>query len=211
MYSRVLVNWCPHCNMDKVAHTIHGHHYFQGTSSSNKNMYWLFLICPNEKCGGASVASVTVEAQSSDGFSGVSIMNFFPERPKTETPEMLDEKIAEAFEDGEKCRLKGIYSAACSQYRRALELGMKELAPEISAWKLEKRINALAKEHKLTPAIKDWAHLIRLDANEAIHGDAAATKELTLSLKELTKYTLIYLHTLPKKIEEAKSKFTEQQ
>lgn len=87
-----------------------------------------------------------------------------------------------------------------------MELALKAFAPEIEAWKLEKRIDKLAAEHRITTDIQEWAHELRLDGNEALHGDEDATQEMTDQMHHLTHFLLIYLYTLPSQIAEAKQR-----
>lgn len=86
-----------------------------------------------------------------------------------------------------------------------MELALKGFAPDVEAWKLEKRIDKLAAEHRITPALQEWAHQLRLDGNEAIHGDGEADESLCNQMHELTRFLLIYLYSLPNQIEQAKS------
>lgn len=83
---------------------------------------------------------------------------------------------------------------------------LKELAPDLEARTLMQRIDKLAAEHRITPAIKDWAHDLRLDGNEAVHGDEEATQEVTDQMHNLTYFLLTYLYTLPKQIEDARAR-----
>lgn len=87
-----------------------------------------------------------------------------------------------------------------------MELALKEFAPDVDAWKIEKRIDKLAAEHRITPAIQQWAHDLRLDGNEAVHGDEDATQEITDQMHHLTYFLLTYLYTLPKQIEESRAR-----
>ena len=71
---------------------------------------------------------------------------------------------------------------------------------------LEKRIDKLAAEHRITPDIQKWAHELRLDGNEALHGDEDATEEMVDQMHHLTYFLLTYLYTLPNQIEEVRAR-----
>lgn len=88
--------------------------------------------------------------------------------------------------------------------RRCMEIALKTFAPDIDAWKLEKRIDRLANENKITPALQEWAHELRLDGNEALHGTAPADEELATRMEGLTTFLLIYLYTLPAQVAQAR-------
>ena len=50
------------------------------------------------------------------------------------------------------------------------EAALKDKFPTIQG-PLNQRINEAAKQQKLTPELAEWAHQIRLDGNDAAHGD----------------------------------------
>jgi hypothetical protein len=84
-------------------------------------------------------------------------------------------------------------------YRRVLELAVQDKGPELKGT-LEKRINKLAAENVLTPAIAEWAHSIRDLGNEAAHDDAVPSEEDIVDLAAFTRVVLEYLYTMPAKV-----------
>lgn len=84
-------------------------------------------------------------------------------------------------------------------YRRALELTMKDKGPALKGT-LEKRIDALATEGKLTADIAEWAHSIRTLGNEATHDEEEPTDEDVADLAAFTRVVLEYLYTMPAKV-----------
>ncbi|MBK0415219.1 DUF4145 domain-containing protein [Chromobacterium haemolyticum] len=139
-----------------------------------------------------------------DALNLVRSIAIFPKPEAIEIPKNLPDNVSRAFIDSAKARKSRLFSPACASYRRTMELALKGFAPEIEAWKLEKRIDKLAAEHRITPALQEWAHQLRLDGNEAIHGDDEADEELCTQMHELTRFLLIYLYSLPAQIEQAK-------
>lgn len=119
-------------------------------------------------------------------------------------PQHLPDKVAKAYIEAVKVRRAQVWNAACTSYRRCMEIALKELAPEVEAWKIEKRIDKLAAQNKITPDIQAWAHELRLDGNEAVHGSDEATQEMADQMHHLTYFLLTYLYTLPKQIEDAR-------
>lgn len=87
-------------------------------------------------------------------------------------------------------------------FRRCLEIALKAHSPEIEAWKLEKRIDKLAAERKITPDMQTWAHRVRLDGNDALHEEEDFTKESATELMEFTRLLLTYMYTLPEKVKQ---------
>lgn len=134
------------------------------------------------------------------------LLRVYPEVEPPQVPQGVSDAIARPFiEAADNLRQKK-YSSACAMFRRVLEIALKEFAQDIEARTLEKRIDKLAADHLITPAMKEWAHNLRLDGNEAIHGLEEATQELAEQMHDLCKFLLIYLYTLPKQVAEARNK-----
>lgn len=85
-------------------------------------------------------------------------------------------------------------------FRRAIDIGTKQYSDEVTAWKLEKRIDKLHAEGLITKDLKEWAHKIRLEGNEAVHEIEEPTKEQATELALFTEMVLMYLYTLPEKV-----------
>lgn len=129
----------------------------------------------------------------------------WPVRPAVLAPLHTPDLVAQAWVQAEKSRRAQLWDAACAMYRRCMEIALKEFAPEVQAWKLEKRIDKLASENRITPALKEWAHELRLDGNEALHAQAPATQELAEQMHGLCHFLLIYLYTLPEQVRQARA------
>jgi hypothetical protein len=77
---------------------------------------------------------------------------------------------------------------------------------------LYSRIELAAKNHLLTEQMKEWAHEIRLSANEPRHADdnfEGASKEDAEQVLQFAKALGEYLYDLPSRIEKWKSKAEE--
>lgn len=207
----VFTHDCPHCRAGKAAFHIHYSVQFPKT----QRQWSCFGICPACNSGLLmEVADVTPSASggSPSDFRGdvaVSEGTFrvaavWPQRPSIEVPAHAPDRVAKAFKEG--CEVLALSpSSACAQFRKALEWGLKDLAPEVEAWKLEKRIDKLAAEGKLTQSLKDWAHQLRIDGNESVHGEEDPSSEHAKSIEQLTRYVLTYLYTLPTSIAAARA------
>jgi len=125
--------------------------------------------------------------------------------PKTPAaPPYTPEAVAEYYVEACDSLHRQKWTSAASMLRKCMEVALREFAPDVEAWKLEKRIDKLAAEHRITPALKDWAHELRLDGNEALHDTVPATEELATRMERLTHFLLLYLYTLPKQVELAR-------
>ena len=100
------------------------------------------------------------------------------------------------------------YDAAGSMFRSALEAGLKVKFPDIDGT-LYERIKKAAAQQGLTPDLADWAHQIRLDGNDAVHGDEEFSKEDVERLHTFTELVFMYLFTLPGMLAKARDEQTD--
>lgn len=133
------------------------------------------------------------------------LLEVHPKAAATEVPDHLPAPVAKAFKEGSDILGKSP-SGACAQFRKALELGLKDKSPEIDAWKLERRIEKMAQEGLLTEALKDWAHKLRLDGNGAVHDLEDISRDAAKEMESLTRFVLMYLFTLPESVRLAQAK-----
>ncbi len=85
--------------------------------------------------------------------------------------------------------------------RKTVDVATKELMKDEAAKikDLAPRIDALARAGRLTEDLRAWAHQIRLDGNDAVHGDSF-TKEQAEELLDFTELFLTYVYTLPARL-----------
>lgn len=203
---------CPHCGIKNNA--------FLGVKSVEnvaKKYHWTTLfICPS--CRGGVVVEIADAGTGIDPMSHPSemrqpmqnmpgkkfgIVNIYPKPIATEVPSHLPERVAKTLREG--CEiLTQSPTGACSLFRKTLEIALKDLSPEIEAWKLEKRIDKMAAQHLITPSIQEWAHQLRLDGNEALHESEDPTIDDARQMESLTRFVLMYVYTLPGQIAEAR-------
>jgi hypothetical protein len=131
--------------------------------------------------------------------SGFLVPFVYPALEKTAVPEHVPETVATPFIQAVESRVAGHYDAAGAMYRKALDVGLKSIDPKLKG-KLYDRIEKLATENKLTPSLKDWAHGIRLDGNDASHEEDPFTKPEADEMHAFTQLVLTYLFTLPEKV-----------
>ncbi|MGU2444413.1 DUF4145 domain-containing protein [Burkholderia cenocepacia] len=199
-----LVQDCPHCGAAHAAFTV-----TNAAMHVRKGNVWnIMAACP--ACGDP----ISGEVFASNGqhsnphnaqgnlyeANGFKVVEVFPKPIESPTPEHVPPASARAFDQGARCLMRGDFTPAAAMFRRCLEIALKAHSPEIEAWKLEKRIDKLAAERKITEDMKTWAHRVRLDGNDALHEEEEFTKETATELMEFTRLLLTYLYTLPEKI-----------
>jgi Domain of unknown function (DUF4145) len=194
---------CPHCRVKNNGFTVHG----TSANSQKERGIWhtTFLCnsCFNPVVVTTSGDGITNPAQQPGDISKTfKVLAIYPKPEKIDIPEHLPVEISEAFSDG--CQIMNIGeiksgNSAIQTFRRCLELALKDKSPEIDAWKLEKRIDAMSKQGLITKDIADWAHDLRLDGNEASH-EGGISREDAAQVMELTRMVLLYIFTIPEQI-----------
>jgi hypothetical protein len=200
----ILSHKCPHCLTENIALRIAAslqHDVFAGI---------IHLDCP--KCALPSAALIESATNQTPfpnavGSSGdvqslrFDIKNFWPAAPGPIVPENLPPIVERAFLQAERnIATPGNEEAAGIMYRRALEVGLKVIAPDLEGT-LYQRIKRLADDHRLTPALSDWAHEIRLLGNISAHDESAPTGSELAALRSFADLVLRYLFTLPAMLE----------
>ena len=206
----VFVTNCPHCGAKQMSFEYVSDYLISDVLAI---AYARCLGCFRPICAQVSTSSVPYNAFPLKNVAGnllslrgYHVEKIWPAVEKIDVPEAVPERVSRNFVEAVESRKARHWNAACASYRRCMEIALKQFAPDVEAWKLEKRIDKLAAEHRITPDIQKWAHELRLDGNEALHGDEDATEEMVDQMHHLTYFLLTYLYTLPNQIEEVRAR-----
>lgn len=125
------------------------------------------------------------------------VEQFWPAPPGPDIPDKLPPDVARIYLQAERnFPIKGNEEAAGTMYRKALDVGLKKIAPDATGM-LSTRIKKLAADGKLTPDIAAWAGEIRDLGNEAAHEERPPTREELIDLRNICDMVMRYLFTLP--------------
>lgn len=203
------VTTCPQCNTKDIALRVV--HSIPLSDFSG----FVFLFCPN--CGHPSSAmiaggsrSFVAVSKSSETFNShrYELHKIWPEVQKPKVPASLPENVTRAMMQAESNFVQADHEEASAvMYRKALELGLKTIAPELGGM-LAGRIEALGKAGKLTPAIVEWAKEIKNLGNDGAHELDSISREELSQLRGLTDMTLQYLFTIPAMVQTRRSEAT---
>jgi hypothetical protein len=200
---------CPHCGVQNVQ--------FQSVANvrrpQNPNMFTVFFAC--NACAGG-VAATIVKAgnyQEPHQVAGNPLDqpniyrltdDFYPAPPTIAAPLHTPDRVARYYLQAvvnERARHADAAGAMC---RKAVEAAINAVDATLKG-PLVKRIDGLEASRQITPALKDWAHAIRLDGNDAVHGDDF-TEEEAAQIISFTELFLMYVFTLPGMLAERKAK-----
>jgi len=201
----VLSMTCPHCRSPRSPlMSVAGHALSEGKAT-------LFLMCPvcdkpvsakmnrtKAVMGTSSIDEVVRWPRGLDQ-TGWEVVEYWPTRQDSAAPSDVPERIASNFIQAEEAASRSHREAAGMAYRRVLELTLKDKAATLKGT-LEKRIDRLADEGRLTLDIKDWAHNIRDLGNEATHDEDEPTDDDIADMAAFTRVVLEYLYSMPAKV-----------
>ncbi|WP_142440771.1 DUF4145 domain-containing protein, partial [Escherichia coli] len=114
------------------------------------------------------------------------------------TPPVADRTFVEAKEDLQRRR----YDTVVILCRRVLDISTKKLlGDEAGKESLSQRIQMIYKKGLITEQMKEWAHIVRIDANKAVHTDEVFTPIEASQILSFTEMFLVYAFTLPAMVE----------
>jgi hypothetical protein len=201
-----LVLECPHCRAEKIGFASRG---FAGVKPGHPHTL-MFMQC--EGCGQALVLTMAgPPAQVQHWINGQAanpgqIVGSYPQPAALKSPPDVPPAVQAAFLSGlDNLGRKGGTNAAAIMFRRSLEIATKIVNPKAAAGdNLKKRIDDLPADIA-TPAMKEWAHHVRLDANDATHEPEEFSESDAKELHVFVEMFLTYAFTLPEMLKRAKT------
>lgn len=219
----ILTLSCPHCRAPKMTFTVVAGYDIPGEEADVIH----HLLCRCNQCQESvlvwlleSLQNYEVESQdpvSLEGnllrIPGFQHLRTFPIGFASIGPEHLPDPVSQRLTESVNNLGIGSWESAGMMLRKALQLATREIAErdkDIDATRFMKsnlyeRIDILADRTLITPDMKEWAHAIRLEGNEAAHEeDEEFTEDQAVQMKEFTELLLIYAFTLPARMEKAR-------
>ena len=143
------------------------------------------------------------ECQGDPASGGSRVVSVYPQPTTPQAPEGVPSGIASDFlEAADNLRQKKTKSAVM-MLRTVLSNATNRLLPEHTKEPIHSRIRCLVEEHAITPAMRDWADVVRLAGNEVVHESEAEFSEAEAQqLEAFTRLFLEYAFTLPSKVAE---------
>jgi hypothetical protein len=157
---------CPHCGKPNPSLQQHNKCKlcFLTTDHKSGNMrWWSIYFC--RSCGGVVTASAPVAPTASKNPLAAKITEIYPSTPT------IDDSIPKKALDYLRQAQESLHAPAgaimlCAS---AVDAMLKE--KNYTDGTLNERIDKAAKDHLITDGMAQWAHQIRLDANEQRHAD----------------------------------------
>jgi hypothetical protein len=187
---------CPHCAIATPL-LVRIHEFDTAASTGRNKRHWRVYKC--SRCGGALLGSAEIHPRISNPV----ISDIYPHLEKQ--PASLPTK-ASAFL-GQAMESLHAPSGAIMLCASSVDAMLKD--KNYKQGSLYTRIDQAATDGVITKDIAEWAHDVRLDANDERHADENATLPETDDAKrciEFTKAFGIYLYTLPKMVADGRAR-----
>ncbi|MDD9339381.1 MAG: DUF4145 domain-containing protein [Providencia heimbachae] len=134
------------------------------------------------------------------------ILEVIPEIRSSSAPENTPVRAAKFLIESKDDFQRGRYETSVMNCRKVIDISTKYLMGEsVKDINLNKRINTLFEQGKITEQMNSWAHIVRIDGNGAAHSDEEISKEEAEQILGFTEVFLMYSFTLPAMIEKRRS------
>jgi len=195
-----LIRNCPHCHAGKISFQSFAEH--QDPNSVNPRVFITAFYCGG--CHGGYFAKIAHMAGHTphphpgdiEKSQTLAILAEYPKPSAIKAPQYLPENIQTFFIQAAHNLSSGNLDASAMMSRKVLEVAVKTLNPDGSG-KLYKRIEDLHTSGKITDDLKDWAHIIRDDGNEATHDEEPVNQKFADELLAFAELFLMYTFTMP--------------
>lgn len=193
--SNLLLKRCPHCNVDNP-NLMQVARFDTSSYNGGTTRTWASYSC--QRCGGVTTAWTY-------GGSNLAVQEFFPNSISVDNsiPERAKAYLDQAI-DSLHAPAGSMMLAASSVDAMLKDKGYKNGS-------LYSRINKAVEDHLITKEMSDWAHEVRLDANDQRHADEGVQLPNEKDAKRAVDFALAlaqFLFVMPSKvnkgIEEAK-------
>ncbi|CUZ08252.1 Uncharacterised protein [Serratia marcescens] len=133
--------------------------------------------------------------------NGFPFVKMYPSELSHNAPDHSPDRCAKFFIEAKENLQRGNYETSIMLCRKVIDIATREILGEDSKKEqLSQRISMLHGKGKITEQMKDWAHIVRIDSNGAVHSDEEFTQEEAEEMIGFTEVFLIYSFTLPEMV-----------
>src|SRR5690606_8665759 len=183
----LIIERCPHCNVDKPNLIIAAQ--FETNSFNNSNVrHWKAYSC--QRCGGVTTAWAYP--------ANMEIREMFPKSLK------VDESIPGRAKEYLNQAIDSKHALAGSIMLSASSVDSMLIEKEYKVGNLYSRINKAVDDHLITKEMAEWAHDVRLDANDQRHADEDAELPNEDDAQRIIDFTLAlaqFLFVMPSRVQ----------
>lgn len=205
-----LTGKCPHCSSEQMTFNSVAEY----THTKRPETFYVLFRCAG--CDGAIVANVirSTGGETPHTFKPdvrthprFTVVGVLPKPANKTAPDATPDNVARYYVQAVEAAGRKHWDAAGAMCRKALETAVRILDPAApKGLNLKGRINRLGAAHAITPAMNEWAHIIRDDGNDAVHDENPYGEEDAGQLLAFSETFLMYAFTLPAMIKDRKTR-----
>ncbi|WPC29772.1 DUF4145 domain-containing protein [Pseudomonas moraviensis] len=190
------LNRCPHCNVAKpnMAAQVH---FVTENDRGDARRDWRAYAC--QTCGGA-VLAVTIAPNHGVEYD---ILNVWPSERR------VDESIPERARSFLEQSIASVHAPAGAVMLAASAVDAMLKDKGFKAGNLYKRIDEAKDQHLITPEMAEWAHEVRLEANDQRHADEEAPLPSDADAGRVIEFAVAlaqFLFVLPARVDRGRKK-----
>ena len=122
------------------------------------------------------------------------------EKPNDDVAQEIPPEIKADFQEALRCRHVNGYNATVEMCRRAVESSCEEQGADPNLV-LDKKIDWLFNQGKITKPLQDMAHKIRLGGNRGAHPPKRITEDEADAVIEFTNQYFHHIYVMPKRLD----------
>ncbi|MBF9032175.1 DUF4145 domain-containing protein [Rhodobacterales bacterium HKCCE3408] len=174
-----------------------------------KGIILVKLLDANEKVGNANPLQPSKYASSGAIDERYAVENWWPSRSEPRIAQAIPENVERPLREAEQAFQSGLYSAAGSCYRKAIERAVKGLFPG-GEGTLNSRIRKLERDGLLPPALIKLLDQVRIFGNNTLHEEDDDPTEIDcVAARDFCDLFFTYSYALPAKIDAAERRVIE--
>jgi hypothetical protein len=193
-----LVRNCPHCHTQSVSFTS----FSEVKKPRTPNTIVTAFYCGN--CYGGYISEIYTPSAATghtakgniETTPGFKITKEYPLPQTIEAPDFLPENIKKFFLQAANSLKAGHLDASAMMSRKVLEVAVKTLEPTGNG-SLYQRNERLYSSGKITEELKNWAHIIRDNGNEATNEEEPVLSIFSEEHLSFAEMFLMYTFTMP--------------
>jgi hypothetical protein len=193
---------CPHCLKEnsymqfiKQANLQHHEYSLVFQCKSCFKLMVAEVIC-NEIGGPSGLAQDSVYPVVVNNHDQIGVFSTYPEVKSYAAPSSTPDRASKFFLESMEDFARGRFETSAMNCRKVIDIATKHLHLG-NEDKLVRRISALREQGLITQEMADWAHIVRIDTNGAVHSDEEFSKDEVDQLLKFTEVFLTYAFTLP--------------
>lgn len=133
------------------------------------------------------------------------VNEIWPTRTAPDSPPHTPGPVARRFLEGEDAFSRAKWNSAVAMYRSALDIAAKGMEG-VEGGTFFARLAWLHEHHRITPDVRAWADVVRVEGNAALHDPEEFSEDDAKALRFFTEMFLRYVFELPGEVRDFREK-----